>query len=155
MLFHFYRWSRLKESYVTFPSYKISVQNLDQHLSSSSPSLPVYNTAEHTSNQKRHGTIKKNQVSKILTFENDKGKVLLGQMSPPNTTECYYFYLKAVEASQTTKRSCCTWGTDVCLASAFWGRNVHRGQGEDPLSAGRTIVISVQSRSENDICQGH
>lgn len=43
-------------------------------------------------------------------------------MSPPNTTECYYFISKAVEASQTTKRSCYCLGTDVCLASAFWGQ---------------------------------
>lgn len=136
-------------SYVTFPKLQDISSEPRPASSDSKFTIPasLQHSRAHTSNQKRHGTIKKNQVSKILTFEKMiKERFCYRADVPAKHDRMLLFYLQSCGSFPDSKEKLLLPGNRCLPGLCLLGTsNVHRGQGEDPLSAGRTIVISVQN----------
>ena len=79
-------------------------------------------------------------------MRNDKGKVLLqGRCHCQAQQNALILSPKLWKLPRQQREAAIAWEQMSAWPLPSGDISVHRGQGEDPLSAGRTIVISVQN----------
>lgn len=138
-------WREL--SPVTRHQFRIQTTALWSHL----PSFLVCNTAQHTHQTEGNmWSLRKPKWARPKPLRKLQRKAFVtGQMSPPNMTKCCHISNTVQGAQAGTRdlplaRDKRLQGLCLLRAEARLGR----GQREEPLSAGRTIIISIQKETK-------